>query len=133
MSRLKTLLIVIGAATVLVLAGNTLALAATGHSFVLGKKNVANKVTTLKRTTAGSALRLKTSSSSSAPLTVNGRGKVGNLNADLLDGLDSSALKNNVRVFTVAIPGSSPVGQFTRTLPLPPGTYTVSYSALLDG
>ena len=91
MSRWKTLLTVIGAVTVLVLAGNTVAFAATGHALVLGKRNAADKITTLKRTSAGSALNLKTTSSSTAPLTVNGTGKVVNLNADQVDGLDATA------------------------------------------
>ena len=90
MRSLKTLLTVVGAVTVLVLASNTLALAATGHALILGKKNTANKMTKLKRTTAGPALKLKTTSSSATPLKVNGRGKVANLNADLLDGKDST-------------------------------------------
>jgi hypothetical protein len=91
MRSLKTLLTVIGAVTVLVLAGNTVAFATTGHSFILGKTNKANKVTTLKRTTNGPALSLLAKPLSSAPFTVNTTGKVTNLNADSLDGLDSSA------------------------------------------
>jgi hypothetical protein len=91
MRSFKTALTVIGAVTVLVLAGNTVALAATGHSFILGKVNKANKVTTLKRTTSGAALNLVTKPAGTAPLTVNSNGKVNNLNADSLDGLDSSS------------------------------------------
>jgi len=91
MRSLKTLLTVIGAVTVLVLASNTLALAATGHALILGKKNTANKITKLKRTTEGPALKLKTTSPSASPLVVNGKGKVANLNADKIDGKDSSA------------------------------------------
>jgi hypothetical protein len=91
MRHLKTTLAVLGAVTVLVLAGNSIAMAATGKAFILGKGNSANKMTSLSRTTAGSALKLKTTTSAAAPMVVNGRGKVGNLNADLLDGKDSSA------------------------------------------
>ncbi|MBW8751532.1 MAG: hypothetical protein JF565_08920 [Propionibacteriales bacterium] len=91
MLRIKTLLTVIGAATILVLAGNTVALAATGHSFILGKTNKANTVSTLKRTTNGPALNLVTKPSNTAPFSVNSNGKVANLNADSLDGQDSSA------------------------------------------
>lgn len=90
-SRLISLLTVIGAVTVLVLAGNTVALAATGKGFLLGKINTANKITVLKRTTPGTALKVVTKSATSAPLQVNGTGKVANLNADTVDGLDSSA------------------------------------------
>ncbi len=90
MHRFKAFFAIIGALTVLALAGNTVALAATGHSFILGKINKANTITTLKRTTGGPALKLRTTSSAAAPLAVNGRGKVSNLNADLLDGHNSS-------------------------------------------
>ena len=90
MQKFKTFLTVIGAVTILVLAANSAVYAATGGKFILGKINKANKVSTLKRTTNGSALNLTTKSSSNAPLTTNGRGKVGNLNADMLDGHDSS-------------------------------------------
>ncbi|HET6154257.1 MAG TPA: hypothetical protein VFE15_15040 [Marmoricola sp.] len=90
-SKLLSLLTVIGAVTVLVLASNTVALAATGHSFLLGKTNKANKTTTLSRTTAGAALTVKTKSSTNPPFVVNGTGKVTHLNADSLDGKDSTA------------------------------------------
>src|SRR3954454_12851781 len=80
--KLKSVLTVIGAVTILVLAGNTVAFAATGHSFILGKVNKANLPTTLKRTTNGPALNLITKPLSSAPFAVNTTGKVTNLNAD---------------------------------------------------
>jgi hypothetical protein len=99
MHRLKTLLTVIGAITVLVLAGNTVTYAATGGKFILGFTNKANKATTLKRTTSGPALQLTTTSGSNAPLVVNGKGKVANLNADSLDGKDSSAFQSKVGPF----------------------------------
>jgi hypothetical protein len=91
MRHLKTFLTVIGAVTILVLAANSAVYAATGGKFILGKKNTANNVSTLKRTTAGPALKLKTATSGSAPLAVTGTGKVANLNVDKLDDLDSSA------------------------------------------
>lgn len=133
MRHLKTTLAVLGAATILVLAGNTIAMAATGKAFILGKTNYANKATTVKRTTNGQALKVLTKRSVDAPLVVNGRGKVGNLNADMVDGIDSTALKNNVRVFQGVIPGAAPVTNYTKNLPLPAGTYTVSWSAFLSG
>jgi hypothetical protein len=91
MQKFKTFLTVIGAVTVLVLAANTAAFAATGGKFILGKTNKASKVSTLKRTTAGSPLNLVTKSGANAPFTTNGGGKVANLNADKIDGKDSSA------------------------------------------
>ena len=67
MRHLKTILAVLGAATILVLAANTVVLAATGQSLVLGKSNSANTATSLQRTTGGAALKLVTETSSSPP------------------------------------------------------------------
>ena len=65
--------------------------AATGGSFVLGHANQANQVSVLKGT-AGTPLALH-APAGSAPLRVNSGVKVANLNADKIDGLDSSALQ----------------------------------------
>jgi hypothetical protein len=128
--RLKTFLTVIGAVTVLVLAANSAVYAATGGKFILGHKNTASKVSTLKRTTNGAALKLVTKSSANAPMTVTGRGKVGNLNADEIDGLDSTALTTVPYVFTRLI--TTPTTDFTLDAAVPAGTYLVSYTASLS-
>jgi hypothetical protein len=130
MRRLKSALTVIGAVTVLVLAGNTVALATTGHALILGRTNKANQATVLKRTTAGSALQVVTTSSSAAPFTVNGRGKVANLNADQLDGLDSSSLRTLTYSWIKQVVASDVV---TVGVPVPPGTYVVGYDAPMHG
>jgi len=131
MRYLKTTLTVIGAVTVLVLAGNTVALAATGHSLLLGKSNSADANTSITRTTSGSVLKLQSKSSTNSPLTVNGKGKVTNLNADQLDGLNSTAMENTTRLFTVNGAGTTSV---TKVVPLPAGSYTVGYEAyMIDG
>ena len=91
MRHFKSVLAVLGAATILVLAGNTIVTAATGSNLLLGKSNSAGANTSITRTTSGSVLSLKSKSSTNAPLTVNGRGKVTNLNADKLDGKDSTS------------------------------------------
>lgn len=62
--------------------------AATGGTFILGTSNTAESQTTLT-TSAGSALSLN-SPAGVAPLRVNRTTKVTNLNADLLDGRDST-------------------------------------------
>lgn len=67
------------------------AYAATGGTFLLGKANSASTITTLSNS-AGTALSLK-SKAGTAPLAVNGTTKVTNLNADLLDGLNSSSFR----------------------------------------
>jgi hypothetical protein len=131
MRHLKTFLTVIGAVTILVLAANTAVYAATGGKFILGKTNKANKVSTLKRTTSGPALSLKTTSNSAAPMTVNGSGKVANLNADKVDGYDSSSMVNSTRVYT--IPNKTNVTSFTVTFPgLPGGIYQANYNYVAD-
>lgn len=129
MRSFKTMLTVIGAVTVLMLAGNTVAFAATGGKFFLGKTNKANKVSVLKRTTAGPALKLGTTSSSAAPLVVNGRGKVANLNADRIDGLDSASLQTRSTIYR--IPAASGVNEVNLNLQgLAPGLYQISFSVI---
>jgi hypothetical protein len=128
MRHFKTILTVIGAVTVLVLAANTAAFAATGGKFVLGHKNKASKVSTLKRTTSGPALNLVTKSSSSAPFTANGHGKVTNLNADRVDGLDGASLQTRATV--LRIPAESGVSSFYLGLHVPAGLYQVSFSII---
>lgn len=130
-SRLTPILTVIGAVTVLVLAGNTVAMAANGHGFLLGQSNSATKVTTLNRTTAGAALGVHTKSSTDAPLTVNGSGRVTHLNADKVDGADAATLRTHSYVFTRTIPVDQGVDQLTMALPVPAGSYLVDYSAFL--
>ena len=68
------------------------AFAATGGPLLLGKSNTASKATTLKTTSKGPALSLKTKKGS-APLKVTSSTKVAKLNADLVDGLDGAALR----------------------------------------
>ncbi len=131
MRTLRTLLTTIGAAVVLALAANTVALGATGHALILGKTSKTSRITTLKRTGDGPALKLHTRTSSSAPFATNAHGKVVNLDADTVDGLDASVLRNHSIVFTgiKATPGSN----FAGSISVPDGTYAFSYSALLDG
>jgi len=131
MRHLKTTLAVLGAVTVLVLAANTVAMAATGGSFLLGKSNSANAVTSLTRTTAGSALKLTTTSSSTAPLSVNGKGTVTNLNADMVDGVSASTLKSSSIVFTSAV--TPAVTNWERKVPLASGSWLINWTAFLHG
>jgi len=129
MRHLKTVLTLLGAVTVLLLAGNTLSYAATGNALLLGKMNYTDKQTNLTRTTNGPVLRLKSKSPSNAPLSTNATGKVANLNADKLDGLDSSALRTRSRVYTSSFSGA---GHASITLPLSAGDYLVSYSVYAE-
>lgn len=133
MRKLKAVLAASLVAMVLVVSADYTATAATGHSFILGKLNKANKITALKRTTAGPALQLKTKSSSAPPMAVNGTGKVANLNADLVDGKDSSQLGVRTRVYRQPISLAN-VTQLNVDVPnVGPGTYLVGYGAWLYG
>ena len=91
MRHLSTVLKAVGLVAVLGIVGNSVSLAATGHGLVLGKSNKAAKATAIQRTTPGPVVALRTKRATDAPFTVNGRGRVANLNADTVDGLDSSA------------------------------------------
>ena len=97
-----TILIVVAALT---LATATPALAATGGNFLLGMANTATGITQLTANIANPAMKLiNTSTSTGAtalnlqtastkpPMTVNSATKVTNLNADTVDGKDSSAI-----------------------------------------
>jgi hypothetical protein len=77
--------------------------AATGGNFILGKSNSASSTTSLTAPVAAKGLQVTNTStgagatalglnvaSGHAPFTVNSGAKVANLNADKLDGLDSS-------------------------------------------
>jgi hypothetical protein len=92
------------------------AVAATGGTFILGKANSADSVSTLS-SSVGSALSLR-SPAGSAPLQVNRTVKVARLNADLLDGIDSTGLvqvgKTNAGVRTTL---SNPDGVPLRLTP----------------
>ncbi|MCX6396764.1 MAG: hypothetical protein NTV23_09790 [Propionibacteriales bacterium] len=122
-SKFVTVLTVIGAVTVLVLAANTVALATTGKAILAGKINTSSTLTSIVRTTPGTGLQVKTKSTANAPFAVNGTGKVVSLNADKVDGLDGGtrALK---WIFT----GTRGDTTDFALAGLPNGTYLVSYS-----
>jgi hypothetical protein len=88
MRRPHTTAFVAGAVFAVVVGGGT-AVAATGGTFILGRSNTAGTVTTLSNAN-GSALSLNSKLGTSS-LRVNRTTKVPNLNADLLDSLNSSA------------------------------------------
>ena len=80
-------------------------MAATGGNFILGKANSATSTTSLSAPIGGKALQLSNTSTIAgatalgltaapghAPFAVNTSTKVANLNADRLDGIDSSSL-----------------------------------------
>lgn len=124
------LLSVVLAAALLVSGYDLATFAATGDSLLLGHRNVANKATKVKRSTAGPVLDLK-ARRGSAPLKVNSGVKVGSLNADRVDGLDASALQTNVTTFHVTL--DHDVSYFSSPrFDLARGSYLVNWSAELD-
>lgn len=89
------------AAALLVLGFDYATFAATGDSLLLGRANSAGKTTTLQNTGSGPALSLK-NKASAPPLVVSSSKRVVRLNADQLDGLDSTALQTSSIVFSAA-------------------------------
>ncbi len=87
----RTASAVFGLALVLALVFGvaTSALGANGKPFLLGKKNVATAVSTLIKKGPGPALKLQVAAGQ-PPIAVNSQAKVAKLNADRLDGKDSS-------------------------------------------
>jgi hypothetical protein len=95
--------VMVTALAFIALGGTTLA--ATGGNFILGQPNSASSTTGLSAGTTGPALRATNTSTGTAgsfnvtaghaPFTVNSGTKVTNLNADKLDGLDSTSFISN--------------------------------------
>jgi hypothetical protein len=95
---------VIGTVALFVALGGT-TYAATGGNFILGQSNSASSTTGLSAGTTGPAFRVTNTSTGTAgsfnaatghpALAVNTSAKVSKLNADLLDGKDSTAWKSS--------------------------------------
>ena len=130
-SRLTRVLAVLGAASILVVGVNAVSYATTGKPLLLGKYNSANATTTIKDTGSSSPLALLTKSSKTAPFKTNAKGKVVNLNADKLDGLDSTQLANvkAIRFKDSATSRSSNTTYHIGTVPK--GTYLTTFDASL--
>lgn len=92
------------------------AAAATGGTFVLGRGNVASTQTTLTSTGSGAVLSLS-GRAGQPPLAVSGAsGKATNLNADRLDGLDSSQLVRQGSRIDASSLGGTPASGFQRRI-----------------
>jgi hypothetical protein len=117
-------------AALLVGAANLGAYAATGDPLLLGKSNTATKTTKLKTTGTGPALKLK-SKAGKAPFAVSNTTKISKLNADLVDGLDSSALQT--KSYRYNLTGSATGNVLRFALPgLPAGQYVANYAVSAD-
>lgn len=121
----------IGAASVLVLGFDAATYAATGSSLILGKANSAGATTTITNTGAGAAVALNVKSSTSAPITTNGKGLVKNLNAEKVGGntaaslIAKSAPKSLVFRDTSNRTGNMTYNAFT----VPKGTWLITFNA----
>jgi hypothetical protein len=110
--------------------------AATGGNFILGQPNSASSTTSLTRTGVNTGKGLQVTNASTdagatalglnvasghSPFTVNSGTKVANLNADRLDGLDSTSFVPNSKVRRVGPIAGEP-NPFTGFLELPIAT-----------
>jgi hypothetical protein len=82
-----------------VVGGGGVAWAATGKPLLIGQSNKGTKTTKIVNT-KGTPLGL-TARAGRAPLTVNSKGKVANLNADLVDGVSSESFARTKGQFGV--------------------------------
>ena len=78
--------------------------ATTGGGVLLGKTNKADRVTAIRNTGAGAAMRLNTASSATPPFTTNAQGLVSNLYADRAATADTLSGQTLGKVLTAAAP-----------------------------
>lgn len=129
MRTLKSVVSAAAIALMLVVSVDYLAFAATGQSMILGKSNSANKATTVTRTTSGPAMQLNVKNGKGAPFKVNSKGRIGKLNADLVDGKHAADLGVRTLVYDYNVNlTSTSVMEFT--LPQVPAG---SYLGTMDG
>jgi hypothetical protein len=122
---------VVASATLLVVGLDYATFATTGDSLLLGKSNASRTATSIERSEPGSALRLLTSSSDDAPMTVNGQAKVVNLNADKIDGKDASQLGGHTVSYLAGQRGDTVAEMGLWSTPVPAGNYEVTFRAIL--
>lgn len=130
--RLRTFLAVLVSALVVVAGVNLAAQAAGGKGkpVLAGKTTTSGKLTTLKRTKNGPALKLKTKAGS-PPLAVTSSARVAKLNADQVDGQDAADLETLTYAYQLP-EGGIPAGSRSAVFPdLPDGTYLVTYAVTL--
>ncbi len=87
----KVMLVSLAVTITAAMGAASVAVAAKGKPFILGKNNVASAVSTLVKQGPGPALKLLVKPGQ-PPLAVNSDVKVANLNADKVDGLDANGL-----------------------------------------
>jgi hypothetical protein len=129
--KLTTAVATVAVAGLVVVGADYTSYAATGHSMILGHKNKANHVTTLKNTGPGAALSLR-SRPGEPPLAVNNDSKVVNLNADLVDGQSASDLKTT-RSLVYEATGTFNGGTTFSIQSPATADYLIDYSVFMSG
>ena len=106
--------------------------AGTGHSLILGKINKTFTTTTVDNEGRGPVLNL-IGGRAYPPLKVNSKVKVANLNADTVDGLDSTVLEPGLTRILLAAKGSTPSSSpvFHR-IAFPKGTYQAEITGIAN-
>ena len=133
MRSLKSVVSAAAIALMLVVSIDYIAFAATGKSLILGKSNSANKVTKLTRTTSGPAMQFNVKGGTGAPIKVNSKGRVGKLNADMVDSKHASDLGVNTSIYTFNTDFAS-ASTFSYTVPsVPAGSYLVTFDGWIYG
>jgi hypothetical protein len=114
------------AASAIVVSGAGVGYAANGGSFLLGRVNDTTRTTTLNNS-AGTPLKL-VGPAAKAPMVVSSNTKVNKLNADLVDGLDSSAFQRKGAIVrqgeTTFTPSEGPINRQSRAF-CQPGEHAV--------
>jgi hypothetical protein len=108
------------------------AYAATGGNLILGHANKAGHTTTLTNTGSGPALKLVTGKRGTPPLAVSNGTKITNLDADKLDGLNSTAFARSAAFRTLSFHASDSPSPTRHTLGTVLGD-TISADCLLSG
>jgi hypothetical protein len=115
--------------TFVLVAGATAVAKGKATPLLVGHANKAKKTTTLTNKKAGAALALN-SMPGSPPLAVNSSTKVSNLNADTVDGFDSSTLVNaTTKQYVFASTANQGSGGVYLVDQLAPGSYLVTFRA----
>ena len=123
----------IAAAALLVVGLDYATIAATGDSLILGRANSADRTTTITKNAPGAVLSLQSVGEDKPSLRVSSPARVMSLNADMLDGRHASQLATNTTSYRAGVRGEVITGGFGAwTLPVDPGLYAFSFTALLQ-
>jgi len=121
----------VSATALLVVGFDYTTYAVTGSSLLLGRANHADAVTTLARQGEGPALSLKSAGQKSPSLRVSSSARVPRLNADLLDGMQASALAARAVSYRAGTRRDVVPGTGLWRVGVKPGSYQVSFKAFV--